>query len=198
MGCRHSIIESNSEPAAKARLRRWPSIRIALLLLLGAFSLSARQPGEHEVKAAFLFNFAKFVEWPAKAFPDPNAAVVIGIVGDDPFGDVLPLLVQGQTAQGRRIQIRHFTNENECGDCHLLFLSRSVAGRTGEILRRLQGRPVVTVSEREDFVRQGGMIGFALVDKTVRFDINTKAAEAVAVRLSSKLLAVARSVVKSS
>jgi hypothetical protein len=171
---------------------------VALLFLLASFNSSARQVGEYEEKAAFLLNFAKFVEWPPKAFQDANAPFVIGIVGDDPFGGALPQIVKGQTAQRRRIEIRHYKVAEDCGGCHLLFLSRPVAAQSEEILQRLKGQPVLTVSEQENFVRQGGTIGFVVVGKSVRFDINAKAAAAANLKISSKLLAVARAVLKSS
>jgi hypothetical protein len=176
---------------------RWPTVCVALLFLLPTFSLNGRESGEDEVKAAFLLNFAKFVEWPSKAFHDSKAPFVIGIVGADPFGDALLQIVKGQTAQRRRIEIRHFKLAEDCGDCHLLFLSRSLVAQTDHILKRLEGRPVLTVSEKENFVRQGGVIGFAVVDKSVRFDINAKAAAAADLKVSSKLLAVAREVLQS-
>ena len=198
MVLRLPITEAARRAAWKAGFCRWRSVGVTLLSLLAACSLNAAQPKEYEVKAAFLLNFARFVEWQPKAYADTNAALVIGIVGDDPFGEVLPQIVQGQTVQGRQIEIRHFTADEDFGVCHVLFLSRSVAAQTEEILRRLQNRSVLTVSEKEDFVRRGGVIGFAMVDNCVRFDINPKAAEAAELKLSSKLLAVARSVVKSS
>jgi len=198
MPSRHPSTQTRQWLAENAGSRRWPCLWLALLFLLATLSLKARQVGEYDVKAAFLLNFAKFVDWPPKGFPDASAPLVIGIVGDDPFGAALPQLVQGQTALGRRIEVRHFKADEDCAACHLVFLSRSVAGRTEEILQRLKGRPVLTVSEKDDFVRQGGVIGFALVDKSVRFDINARAAEAADLKISSKLLAVARSVLKSS
>jgi hypothetical protein len=171
---------------------------VALLVLLAGFNSSARQVGEYEEKAVFLLNFAKFVEWPAKTFPDAKAPFVIGILGDDPFGDALVKIVKGQTARGRRIEVRHFKATEDYGGCQLLFLSRSVAAQSEEILQRLQGQPVLTVSEQENFVRQGGTIGFVVVGKSVRFDINARAAAAANLKVSSKLLAVARMVLKSS
>ena len=170
----------------------------ALLFLLATFNSTARQVGEYEEKAAFLLNFAKFVEWPPKAFQDANAPFVIGIVGDDPFGAALLQIVKGQTAQGRPIKIRHFKVAEDYDGCHLLFLSRSLAAQTDHILKRLEGQPVLTVSEQDNFVRQGGTIGFVVVGKSVRFDINAKAAAAANLKVSSKLLALARVVLKSS
>jgi hypothetical protein len=181
---------------AQAGFRRGRVVGLAFLLLLATGSLGARQVSEYDVKAAFLLNFAKFVEWPPRAFASTNAPVVLGIVGKDPFGAALQIL-QGQTAQGRRIEVRHFAADAGLQDCHLVFLTRSVAGQMDDILRRVHGRPVLTVSDLEDFARQGGMIGFVLVDRTVRFDINPGAAKAVELKLSSRLLALARTLVKS-
>ncbi len=176
----------------------WTSACLALLFLLATFNSTARQIAEYEEKAAFLLNFAKFVEWPTKAFQDANTPFVIGIVGDDPFGDNLLQIVKGQTAQRRRIEIRHFKVAEDYDGCHLLFLGRSLVAQTAHILKRLDGQPVLTVSEQENFVRQGGTIGFVVVGKSVRFDINAKAAAAANLKVSSKLLAVARAVLKSS
>jgi hypothetical protein len=187
-------------PVCKPARRAGTATKIACLLicwLLTAFHLSARAPAEYEVKAAFLFNFVKFVEWPTNVFPSDNKSIVIGIVGDDPFGEAFTAIVKEQTAQGRKVEIQHYKANEDFNDCHLLFVTRSVAGQTEDILQRIRGRPILTVGENEDFLRQGGIIGFALVQKTVRFDINPKAAEQVGLKASSKLLAVARSIVHS-
>src|SRR5687767_3410760 len=91
--------------------RRGTEIKIlclAIACLLTAFNLSARSPAEYEVKAAFLFNFAKFVEWPTNVFPSERESIVIGIVGDDPFGDAFAAIVKEETAQGRKVEIRHY------------------------------------------------------------------------------------------
>ncbi|MBL9139460.1 MAG: YfiR family protein [Verrucomicrobiales bacterium] len=157
---------------------------------------AAEAPKEHEVKAAFLVNFAKFVEWPSDAFAEDKSAVVIGIIGDDPFGDSLPRMVKGQTTKQRDIEIRRFDAGEDPQGCQVLFLSRSLGPKTTEVLARVQGRPVLTVGETEDFVRQGGVIGFAIVDQSVRFDIHLKVAQDARLKISSKLLAVARSVIK--
>jgi hypothetical protein len=167
-----------------------------VLLLLSALASSARPLTESEVKSVFLLNFAKFIEWPPEAYSDARAPMVIGIVGEDPFGEALPRILKGQTAQGRNLEIRYFQPEEDFGACQIVVLSRSVSVQTPEILQRLRGRPVLTVSEKDDFPRQGGVIGFALVDKSVRFDINSKAAERAGLKPSSKLLAVARNVIK--
>lgn len=168
---------------------------LGLGLVLAAASALAGPPTEYQVKAAFLLNFARFVEWPPRTFPDTNAPLVIGIVGDNPIGAALPQVVQGQTAQGRRIEIRQLSADGELGGCQILFLSAAVTA-PADLLKRLSGKPVLTVGETEDFVRQGGMLGFALVDQSVRFDANAKATAAAELKVSAKLMAVARSVIK--
>jgi len=198
MHSRGTSIKPRGGLARKAGSKRWPFVGLALLVLLPTLSLGGRQSGEYEVKAAFLLNFAKFVEWPAKAFADSKSPFVIGIVGVDPFGDALPQSIKRQTVQHRPIVIRRFKVAEDFSGCHILFLSRSLAAQTDHVLERLKGLPVLTVSEREDFVQRGGAIGFVLVDKSVRFDINVPAAAAADLKVSSKLLAIARLVLKSS
>lgn len=152
---------------------------------------------EHEVKAAFLYNFAKFVDWPPRAFAEAGSPLVIGLVGEDPLGEVLPALVRSEQVKGRPLEVRRLAPDGELAGCHLLYLSRSEAARTQEILERVRQQPVLTVSDQEDFLAQGGMINFVLFRGTVRFEINAAAAQAARLKLSSKLLAVARAVVKS-
>jgi hypothetical protein len=172
------------------------SVCLALLVLARPIQLNAGQATEYEAKAAFLLNFAKFAEWPLRVFSHPTAPLIVGVMGDDPFGKSLPKIMQGQTAKGRPIEVRYFRAEDDPGECHILFLSRSVAGQSREILQRLQGRPLMTVGEQDDFVHLGGVIGFTQSNKQVRFDVNTKAAEMAELKLSSKLLGVARRVIK--
>lgn len=180
------------------RCRRWHILRTAFLLLSVTGSMNAQRPSEYQVKAAFLFNFTKFVEWPAKAFPDSSAPLIIGIIGDDPFGDALPQMIQGETARGRQIKIQRFKENEDWRGCHVLFLSRSAADQTDRILQQLQRLSVLTVGETEDFARQGGMIGFTIVDKSIRFDVNLRAIEVTELKVSSRLLAVARAVLRAS
>jgi hypothetical protein len=172
--------------------RRRLGLTAAALLCLG--SLSAYALTEYEVKAAFLFNFAKFVEWPPRAFPEASSPIIFGILGDDPFGAGLPAALERETVKGRSIRIEHYQPGDNFAGCHLLFVSRSAAGQAKEILDRTKGSNVLTVSETETFVAEGGMINFVLVDKSVRFDINPKAVANAGLKVSSKLLAVAHAV----
>ena len=165
-----------------------------MLCLMGAPSLGAKGVREHDVKAAFVLNFARFVEWPPEAFGGVNAPFVIGIVGDDPFGDALEGTMLQQQVKGRTIQLRHYAEDGDFGECHILFFSRSLATRVEKLLIRLRGLPVLTVGETEAFVLKGGGIGFLVKDGNVRFDINARVAKSTGLKFSSKLLAVARSV----
>jgi len=149
-------------------------------------------PTEYQIKAAFLYNFAKFVEWPADAFADPHAPLVLGIVGEDPFGSVLDKLVLGKTVNGRGLVIKKLKQGADLRNCHILFLSSSETKRVPQILESLQGASVLTVGERERFAQSGGVINFILEENKVRFEINSDAAARARLNISSKLLALAR------
>jgi hypothetical protein len=164
------------------------------LVLTGAPSLvpSTRDPlPEYPVKAAFLYHFVEFVEWP-RASPLPPSSVTIGILGRDPFGDVLDKAVLGKVVAGRTLVIRRFATVETVERCEILFISSSEMDRLPEILARLENTPVLTVGEADRFARHGGMIGFFFEDNRVRLEVNRPAAEKAGLRVSSKLLAVAR------
>lgn len=157
----------------------------------------AAAPTEYEVKSAFLLNFARFVEWPTNVFSNASAPLIIGVVGAKEILDVLPRMTAQQTVRGRRFEIRELQPTDTGEDCQVLFIGR-VAGTDGEaLLRSLRGRPVLTVGETEDFNENGGVIRFLIVNKNVRFDVHTKAAAKAGLKISSKLLSVARTVIAS-
>lgn len=145
-------------------------------------------PSEYELKAVFLFNFAQFVEWPSTAFAAPDAPLVIGVLGTDPFGGRLEEAVQGETVQGHPLEIRRFERVEDITICHILFLGRSDGASLDGILSRLKFRPILTVGEAEQFARAGGMIGFVTEKSRIRLRINRGAAEAASLVLSSRLL----------
>lgn len=157
-------------------------------------SLSARALTEYEVKAAFLFNFAKFIDWPPRAFAEASSPIIFGILGEDPFGAPMMSKISQETVKGRSIKIQRFQPGDDFTGCHLLFISRSAAGQVKDLLERAKGRSMLTVSETEDFITDGGMVNFVMVDRSVRFDINAKAVQTAGLKVSSKLLAVARAV----
>src|SRR6267378_1960768 len=182
--------------ATNRALRRWVWHMAACVILL-AWTVEANQPKDYERKAVFLFNFAKFVDWPEAPSPNTNA-IVIGIFGDDAVGEVLPALVKGHMVKGRPIEIRKYRARDELWTCHILFISRSEAKQSTKVLQNIARRPVLTVGDQENFLSQGGMIDFVMEDQTVRFDINLRNADKAGLKLSSKLLSVARSVQKKS
>jgi len=170
------------------------------LLLAGllAWALPGRgaSPTEYEVKAAFLFNFAQFIEWPAKAFASTNAPFVIGVLGDDPFGHVLNQTVQGETLNGRLIALKHSNRLEELTGCQILFVSRSEKTRLPQVLAAIGNSGVLTVGETDQFLRHGGVINFVTThENKVRFEINLSAAERQGLKLNAKLLKVAQTVV---
>jgi hypothetical protein len=152
---------------------------------------AARAPGEYEVKAALLFNFAKFVTWPAASFPSPDAPFAIGVVGDDPFGPALENVLAGKVVGGRPIVIRRWRTIADAGECQILFIAASERTRWRRIFDILAQQPVLTVSDGPDFAPQGGMIGLTVVDGHLRFDINPVGATRAHLEVSSRLLSLA-------
>jgi hypothetical protein len=142
------------------------------------------------VKAAYLYNFAHFVTWPPGR--QAEKAFSIGIAGPDPFGGALEKIVAGKAVNRRPILITQATDSKDIEKCHILFIPRSEQPRLPTLLAALRGKNVLTVGETEDFIEAGGMIRFVLVDGSVKFEINPKAAEAVGLQVSSKLLNVAK------
>ena len=145
---------------------------------------------EYEVKAAFLLNFTKFIEWPASTFADGGSPFTICILGKDPFGKLLDSVVEGEMVDGHKLAVRKISEPPVAHSCQIVF----VEGSEKELRRRLgnAGPGVLTVGEGENFIREGGMIGFVIDQNRVRFDINRAAAESAGLKLSSKLLSVAR------
>ncbi|MDB6148442.1 MAG: YfiR family protein [Spartobacteria bacterium] len=148
-------------------------------------------PNEYALKSVFLYNFCHFIEWPDSAFSSPNEPLIIGIVGDDPFGNLLKEAVEGETYHDRPIRIEHYRGPRDIRHCHLLFIGRSEAGRMESILEAVSNKSVVTVGETEDFLERGGMIALPAERNRVRLRINPAALRAASLDVSSKLLRVA-------
>ncbi|HLK20343.1 MAG TPA: YfiR family protein [Bryobacteraceae bacterium] len=174
------------------RRAKIPSILLCAAILGAAIPTSqgAEESLEYQVKAAFLLNFVKFVEWPESAFADGNSSISICILGDDPFGKTLDQLIAGETVNGRKLAVERVRRIPPLKSCQVLFVNKS------EQLLPALGPGVLTVGEGDHFVREGGIIGFVIDKRRVRFDINQTAAEKAELKLSSKLLSVARSVEK--
>lgn len=150
------------------------------------------QPTESRVKAAFIYNFAKFIEWPAEAFADKASPIVIGVLAENnSFAADLQQTVQGKTANNRTLVIKEFRSTAEATNCHILFISASVKKPVSETLAGVRGTNVLTVGETERFTEKGGVINFVLEDQKVRFQINDEAAKKSGLKVSSKLLSLA-------
>jgi hypothetical protein len=146
-------------------------------------------PLEYQVKAAFLFNFSKFVQWPEEAFARKGSPFTICLAGD-PFAGALDAIVQNETVDGRKVIVRRIT-EGGVQECSIVFVGRSEARHTAEIISAAGKSPILTVGESEDFIDKGGMIRFIERERRIRFQINTDAAERASLKISAKLLQLA-------
>jgi hypothetical protein len=158
------------------------------LLVLTAGSALAQSTGEYQLKAIFLFKFAQFVQWPPPAFSDAKSPLIIGVLGDDPFGSQLDEAVAGESADGRRLAIQRYQSVDEIKTCHILFVCSSEDERLDQILEQLKGRDVLTVGETDAFARRGGMIQFRFENSKLRLTVNLPATSAANLTISSKLL----------
>jgi len=159
----------------------------SLLLVQG----ESPRTSEYRLKAGFLFNFVQFVDWPPSATQDSQPSLLIGILGDDPFGTFLDEIVRGERLGARSIQVRRYRRIADIEECNILFISRSENERVAEILSAVKNRPVLTVSDGDGFASQGGIIQFFTDKNRIRIRINLDAAEAANLTISSKLLRVA-------
>jgi hypothetical protein len=171
-----------------AFLRCRPPLAAALALALAMPVPIPAQANEYEVKAAFLFNFTLFVDWPQSSGSGPFC---IGIDGSDPFGGALDEAVKGRSASGHAIAVRHFKLGEESSACEIVFISGADARKMRTALGRLQHAAVLTVGEGPDFCHSGGVIAFEVSENKVRLDINPEAAQRARLQISSKLLSLA-------
>lgn len=148
---------------------------------------------EYKVKAAYLYNFIKFVNWPTEIIPndDKSMPIQVCILGDDPFGEILDPIMQ-RSAKGHPISIKRYDSFNEINQrCHVLFISKSEEKNLEGILSKTGQTSILTVSDVENFAKQGGVIGFTIKDGKVRLEINRKVSQECGLKISSKLLELA-------
>lgn len=185
-----------------AALGQWASdtligfvmVFFALLWIGEGSSLNGAAPTEYQLKAVFLMNFAKFVEWPTTAFRSAQSPVTICVLGEDPFGHDLDDIVRGQLAGDRTMTVRRVSQIHREETCHILFVGSPERERAERVVEALRNAPMLTVSEGNDFAAAGGMIALVIEENKVRFDVNLDAAERAGLKISSKLLKLARSV----
>lgn len=172
-------------------------LRLGLIATLAcvAFSASAQSMTddtlEYSIKSAFLFKFGEFVEWPPGAFASPEEPLVIGILGEDPFGSRLDQIVTGHSIGGRPVTVTRMRRIDQLRKAHVLFISRSESEHMDSIAAALQGKNILTVA---DFEHADVAVTFVVENNRVRFDVNLPAADRAGLKLSSKLLSVARNV----
>jgi hypothetical protein len=169
-------------------------VPLILAASLSAADKAVQAPSESEVKAAFLHNFTKFVEWPASAFSDERSSLKICVLGEDPFGGRLAAIVSEEVA-GRKLTVWQKESISDPSGCHILFVRVAEGERLSKVLSAVRSLPVLTVGDTRGFLEKGGIINFVLEEGKVRFEINQGAAEQAGLKLSSKLLQLAARVV---
>jgi hypothetical protein len=162
----------------------------SLLLSLGTIAYG-ETPAEKEyaIKAAFIYNFAKFVEWPSESM-SKSETLNVCVLGENPFGLSLKNL-EGKEVQSKKFIVRKAKTIENMGQCHIVFVGKSFRNNLSEILAILRGQNVLTVGDMQGFAQQGGMIGFFVKDEMIRFEINLEAAQQTGLKISSKLLKLA-------
>lgn len=169
-------------------MRALPGLLFATIFTLR--SAAATPAAAVEVKAVFLVNFTKFVEWPASAFPSAQSPIIIGVLGADPFDGALERAVAGEIVNGRPIEIRRFKNTADMAACHILFISGSVEERVTEVLSLLRRAPILTVADMDGFAARGGAVQFRTDGGRLRFVIRREATELAGLNVSARLLAL--------
>jgi hypothetical protein len=194
------LIKPVRTPATRRRVGR-RALFAALLAIMAASGDWARslaqsdlQVAEYKVKAAFLYKFASYVEWPPQVFERRESPFVIGVAGADALRDELARLVAGRSIDGRPVEVRGLRRGEAASGLHILFVGRLDHGQPADALASAKGRPVLTVTESEDTFALGSVINFVIVDDKVRFDVALREAELANLKVSARLLAVARKV----
>jgi hypothetical protein len=151
-------------------------------------------PPEYKSKANFLATFPSFIEWPETAFSSAEAPFLICVRGDFSFGTSLAEAARGASSHGRRVEVRWARKDQELRNCHIVFVSRSESNRYAKLLRGVEGAGVLTVGETGDFLAAGGILTFSFQRETLQFEVNLSAADTARLKISSRLLALARRV----
>jgi hypothetical protein len=174
----------------------WVAACLGIFLTAGLATLASADSSvakEYKVKAAFIYNFAKFVEWPAQKLAGDSAPIVIGVLGSNPFGDELENALKGRQVNGRPVVVRQFDNPEAAKAAHLLFVSLNDESKLRKALKEYG---VLTVGQSELFARNGGIITFTFEDDKLRFEINIGAAEQAGLKISAQLQKLAKNVRK--
>jgi hypothetical protein len=175
--------------ASRPKILRRVLTSLMVVAVLG--HAEVRVVDEYQIKAAYLFNLAKFVEWPSAAFNSVDEPFAICVLGRNPFGGLLEEVVRGKTIGNRPFQVREVSTAQQGGSCHILFISSSEQKRVRSLMDEMKGSMTLTVGETDNFLADGGVVNLKLKDSRVRIEINPGCAERAKLRISSKLLSLA-------
>jgi hypothetical protein len=172
--------------------RAGTSMVVLFFFILSGF-VSAVQPAsrEYQVKAVFLYNFAQFVEWPEDAFTSNHSPLVIGVLGENPFGEYLNEAVQGEVLNGHPLKVQQYEKVEEVVNCHILYVNQNKKEALGRTLNALQSKSILTVGDAGNFIEQGGMVRFFTEKGKTRIQIDLESTKKADIVVSSKLLRVA-------
>jgi hypothetical protein len=184
----------------KLMLRRLGILIVALSVSLSwapeaVAQASDSDSSEYLIKAGFIYNFAKFVEWPTVAFAQPDSPIVIGVIGTDPFGNLIDRIVENKKIGARGLVVKRVkwnADLKDLRECKILFVGASEKAHVDDLLQIVKSLPILTVGETPGFAERGGVIRFVLEDNRVRFEINVEAARRADLTISSRLLTLAR------
>jgi YfiR/HmsC-like len=177
-------------------IRRSRSLVLSLLFL-ASLALAQQKVSEYQVKAAYLYNFGRFVEWPSDVISS-QSSFTICVFGADPFGPTLDAMVVGATIAGKGVTAKRISSPQDLGECRILFITSTEVGSLNKIVEAGIKHAVLTVSDMPEFASKGGMIQFVLEDKKIRFEVNLAAAQSAGLTLSADLLKVATAVRRTS
>lgn len=166
-------------------------ILLAFFLMSGFISPVQPASREYQVKAVFLYNFAQFIEWPADAFPSSNAPLIIGVLGENPFGGYLNEAVEGEVLNGHPLKVEEYKKVEDVGNCHILYVNVNKKEALGRTLSALESQNILTVGDAGSFIEQGGMVRFFTDKGKTRIQINLESTKKADIVVSSKLLRVA-------
>jgi hypothetical protein len=189
--------QRHAGPIGQRSFLRWQTIAVSFVLAVCLVGRARAQssPDEYRVKAAFLFNFGQFVEWPPDHAVGEAHPLTLCSAGDDRMRDALQSSVAGKQVNGNLVRVKFMSKGESALDCHILFFAADDSKAVTTVLGDLKTAPVLTIGETPDFARQGGMIRFCLEGNKVRFEINPNAAERARLRISSKLLLLAKAII---
>lgn len=189
--------------AARTRRHCARGIAAALLFVIAVFAASGlpinaqSKVDEYKLKAAFVYHFAEMTDWPAEAFADNGKEITVCTLGTDPFEGQLESTLAGKAIGSRSLRVRHAKQTPEARGCQIVFLGSGDMKKMGELIAQIGSAPVMTIGEADGFLQQGGMFSFCQEGNKIRFEINVVPAERAGLKISSRLLLLAKNVMGS-